>query len=170
VEDSEKLKQFQAMVEVSRKWVTVMDAKAAFVSAMNAGLLAFIWAGAKLGDMPACRSASVTASVFSLFSLTAAVWIVMPRGTVPGIKPARQQTGPQPVSFYGYVAGFKNAQDFAEHGHQLSERELVDEALHQQWAISKVVKRKESVMIFAGRMLLLAVVTTGVALVQKVVG
>lgn len=31
VEDSEKLKQFQAMVEVSRKWVTVMDAKAAFV-------------------------------------------------------------------------------------------------------------------------------------------
>lgn len=170
MEEAEKLKQFQAMVEVSRKWVTVMDAKAAFVSAMNAGLLAFIWTGAKLGDNPACKVVSVVASVFALFSLVAAVWIVMPRGTVPENKIVPPAGAPKPTSFYGYVAGFASEQDFADHGHQLTENDLLNEAIHQQWVISTVVKRKETTMIFAGRMLLLALLATAVALAQRIVG
>ncbi|WP_087128854.1 hypothetical protein [Caballeronia concitans] len=43
--DPDKLKAFQATAEISRKWVSVMDTKAAFVSAMNAALLVFVWTG-----------------------------------------------------------------------------------------------------------------------------
>jgi len=46
----EKLKIYSAMAETSRKWVSAMDTKAGFISALNAGLLGFVWTGAKLID------------------------------------------------------------------------------------------------------------------------
>ncbi|MFM0016232.1 hypothetical protein PQR46_28210 [Paraburkholderia sediminicola] len=39
-----------AASEFSRKWITVLDAKAGFLVAINGALLAFVWTGAKLPD------------------------------------------------------------------------------------------------------------------------
>jgi len=48
VKPEDRLKIYMAMVETSRKWVSVMDTKAGFLSGLNALLLGYIWTGAKL--------------------------------------------------------------------------------------------------------------------------
>jgi hypothetical protein len=45
VNDEDRLKTYQGFAEISRKWVSVLDAKAGFISAMSAALVGFVWAG-----------------------------------------------------------------------------------------------------------------------------
>ena len=84
--DADKLKIFAAMAETTRKWVSVMDTKAGFISALNAGLLGFIWTGAKLVE-GGCwqKGLALAATVFSFSSLFVALRIVLPRASLKHI-------------------------------------------------------------------------------------
>ncbi|WP_323073862.1 hypothetical protein IHE33_14505 (plasmid) [Mycetohabitans endofungorum] len=55
--EEDQAKTFQTMAEVSRKWVTVLDEKAAFLVTINGALLSFVWTthlrlGGKLHTKP----------------------------------------------------------------------------------------------------------------------
>ena len=64
MDSGEHLKVYQGFAE-NRKWVSVMDAKAGFISAMNAGVLTFIWSGAKLAFLEgAGRNLALLATAF----------------------------------------------------------------------------------------------------------
>lgn len=172
----ERLKNYLAMVEVSRKWVTVMDNKAAFISAMNAALLAFLWTGAKLASEGELNTmGGQIASVLSLLSLLAAIRIVIPRGSLKAVfsKTSRYTPGFKAISFYGYVAANypqgKDKEFFADVDAMTFEV-LAREALEQHFTICHVVRQKELWVLISGRFLIWAIAITGIALYLKAWG
>ncbi len=78
--------------EFSRKWVTVLNAIAGFLVAINGALLAFVWTGAKLPDSTLhwLKAFVYVASGLALISLLLAVSVVFPRiklETKPSVEP-----------------------------------------------------------------------------------
>ena len=81
MDDADRLKLYQGMADVSRKWVATLDAKAGFIAAINAALLGFIWSSAKLPEAGARwpHTLGVVSTAFSLLSLCLAMGVVVPR-------------------------------------------------------------------------------------------
>ena len=107
----DRLKTYQGFAETSRKWVSVYDTKAGFVSAMNAAVLTFIWTGAKLSaETGASKYAALAATILSIISLTLALWIVLPRTKLSTIfgKETSYQPHYAPISFFAHVASVNN--------------------------------------------------------------
>ncbi|MEI8209308.1 MAG: Pycsar system effector family protein [Methylococcales bacterium] len=172
--DSDKLKTFTAMAETTRKWVSVMDTKAGFLSALNAGLLGFIWTGAKLAD-GSCwsKGLAILATVFSLASLLVALWVVLPRASLKKIfgRNMSYVEGFKPISFYGFVADhYPKGEDgrFLEEVKKLDEDALIDEALEQHFTLSHIVQTKSNYVVIAGRFLMVGLLLAGAALFSKV--
>jgi len=174
--DADKLKTYAGMTETTRKWISVMDTKAGFISALNAGLLGFIWTGAKLTEgvgwnWPKCLALTATAA--ALASLLIALNIVLPRSSLEHVfgRGSKYVDGFKAISFYGYVAKhYPKGQDgrFLDDVKKLDDAALIDEALEQHFTISHVVQAKSNCVAKAGLLLKLALLLTGAALILKV--
>src|SRR3990172_6062911 len=140
---SDRQKTYAAFAEITRKWVTVMDAKAGFLSALNGALLTFMWSGAKLGDVSsAVRCFAVSASALALLALLASLWVIIPREKLPAIfgKPVRWSASYKPFSFYGFIASNYEPDRFYQleaELEQLSDADFAQEALEQHFTISR---------------------------------
>jgi hypothetical protein len=146
-----------------------MDAKAGFMSALNAALLAFVWTSAKLPQETGCPQAlSLLASSFSIVSLTFALWTVIPRASLKAVFGGKVSyaLGYRPISFYSYVAtAFPGGVDeFIRAAKGLSSEDLLRESLEQHYAISHVVHQKSLWVTRSGYLLLAAVLATGASL------
>lgn len=167
--ETDQLKTFQAMTETSRKWITVLDAKAGFLVAINGALLAFIWSSAKLPDGQSqwVRSLAYVASAFAFFSLFIAMLSVFPR-----IKLDTKPTVPH-ISFYGYVAS-----KYAEHEGErfvsdalaMSDVDLAREALEQHHAICHVAMIKNSSVMYSAGFWIAALIFTVVDVFSRALG
>ncbi|MBX9896264.1 MAG: hypothetical protein K2Y09_14030 [Nitrosomonas sp.] len=172
--DIDKLKIYSAMAENTRKWISVMDTKAGFISALNAGLLGFIWTGAKLIENGCWQKGlALAATVSSFASLMVALWIVLPRASLQRAfgKNTAYIGDYKPISFYGFVASNysrKESGRFLSDVKKLDEAQLIDEALEQHFTTSHIAHAKTKCVEHAGYFLLSALFFTFAALVAKV--
>lgn len=171
--DEDRLKTYQGFAEISRKWVSVLDAKAGFISAMSAALVGFIWAGARLGAEPGwIKWLAFGSTVFALASLATALLIVLPKISVSTVFGNYTDYGKDygPISFYGHVAAKYPSDkwpDYLSYVEKMDQHSLAVEALEQHFTISHVLKSKSERLTMAGASLLLALVTTGLAILIK---
>lgn len=174
MKDEDLLRIYAGWSEISRKWVSVMDAKAGFLSALNAALLGFIWTGAKVteaGDCP--KILALTASAFSIISLFAALMTVLPRGSLPKIfgNNSRYVEGFKAVSFYGYVAANYPKGDEARFFKEIEAMDVTTlklEALEQHYTISHGLQIKSNWVNRAGWLLIIALILTVSAFLSKI--
>lgn len=173
MENSERLKVYQAFSEISRKWTTTLDAKAAFLSAMNGALLGFLWAAAKLpSETGLVHWLALGATFLCTFSLVAALLVVLPRIGLKAIFSNHQVHQPdhQAFSFYGYVASKYSAgafNYFKEEMDRVKEADYLTEALEQHFTISHVALKKTRWVARSGWALIFSVAITLVALVAR---
>lgn len=169
----ERYKTFSVYADISRKWVAVMDAKAGFIAALNLGLLAFLWTGAKLSEIDgSVRWLVLTASGLSLCSILSAIWVAMPRESLKQIfgGTMRWHSPYRPLSYYGYVASQYGRGDFTKlksHAMEMQMSDLASEALEQHFVISHSVARKSVFVKLAGIILLVALTCAGAALLIR---
>lgn len=148
--DDDRLKIYSSYAETGRKWTSVMDSKGTFFSAMNAGILAFLWGSIKIKEWGgAAFFFGALATICSLFALTAAILVIAPRESLSILVGKRSPWTAKykPLSFYGYIAkqygkdGLKNmVRDFRELGTEA----FAYEALEQHYSISQVIQRKSN--------------------------
>ncbi|OJA84433.1 hypothetical protein [Burkholderia ubonensis] len=162
MDDVDRIKTFQAMADVSRKWITTLDAKAGFLVAVNGALLGFIWASAKLPDCPLhwVKALAYVSSALAFFSLFIAMLTVFPRiklDTKPTVKH---------ISFYAYVASKYPQQDgarFTDDVLAMTDADLAREALEQHLAICHVAMFKNSGVMYASGFWIAALIFAAVA-------
>lgn len=169
MDDIDKLKTFQAMAEISRKWVTTLDAKAGFLVAINGALLAFIWTSVKLPDntLPLVKPLAYWASAFSIGSVLVALLTVFPR-----IKLNITPSAPQ-ISFYAYVAKEYPTWDskrFVDDTLSMTEIDLAKEALEQHHAICHIAMIKNSMVMFAARLWIVSLTFTVFSILFRMTG
>jgi hypothetical protein len=171
--DEERLKIYQGFAEISRKWVSVLDAKAGFISAMSAALVGFVWAGARLGAEPGwAKWFAIGSTVFAFVSLATALLIVLPKIKVSTVFGSNTEYHKEygPVSFYGHVAAKYPSDkwpDYLSRVEQMDQHTLAVEALEQHFTISHVLKTKSERLSRAGVFLVLALAMTGLAILIK---
>jgi hypothetical protein len=150
-----------------------MDAKAAFLSALNGGLLVFLWGSTKLADWTGwAQRFGFVGTMFSLLALTCSLWVISPRGTLSTIvgKATRWTTKYKPVSFYGYVAKNYGQNEFERLESDLAQMDSADfarEALEQHFAISRIIQLKSDWVLRAAFLTVLAILFAGVGLLVK---
>lgn len=131
----DRIKIYQSFTDIGRKWSSVMDAKAGFISTINLALIGFIWTSAKLGDISGwpCRF-GLFATAIATISLFFAIKVVLPRTTLAHAfgAPLEYANSYKAVSFFGYIAANypheKHAQFISEVG-AMSEEDFAQEAL-----------------------------------------
>lgn len=176
MEIDDRLKMYLSFADVSRRWTSVMDAKAAFLSALNGGLLAFLWGGAKLeGWYVLEKTLGYGATLVALFGLMAALWTISPREKLSFLvgKRSRWQAEYKPVSFYGYVAKKYGKGDFKNMESDLAKMDAAQfahEALEQHFNISRVIQTKSEWVFRTVMLTLLALALAGCALFIKCAG
>jgi hypothetical protein len=163
---ADRLKAYQAMGEISRKWIAALDTKAAFIVAINGALLGFIWTGAKLVEGPAlwARPIAILASMLALASLFLALGVVFPRIALK-LKPSVE-----PISFFAHVAKRYPESDgskFAEAVLAMSDEDLAREALEQHHAICHVASIKNTLVTHSAMCWIGALVATALAVLVK---
>lgn len=170
----DRLKYYSDMAETTRKWVSVMDAKAGFISALDGALLAFLWGSTKVFDGAASceRSLAFIASACALLSLIAALCVVMPRVSLSAVfgKGARYLADYKAVSFYGCVATqypLEKETIFYKEVAKMDAADLAHEALEQHYTISHTVYKKSLWVARASFILILAILLTAAALVVR---
>ena len=147
-----------------------MDAKAAFLSALNAASLGFIWSAAKIQESQGpVHSAGLLATSLFLLSAFLALRVILPRITlrqVFGRKPSYDENY-HPVSYFGYVA-VKFAEntwaEFASIVESMDERALANEALEQHFTISHIVAAKARKVALSGWLWMAAVASISVSI------
>ncbi|WP_426161619.1 Pycsar system effector family protein [Pseudoduganella sp. R-34] len=150
MDDDDRLKLYSSYAEIDRKWTSVMDSKGTFFSAMNAGILAFLWGSVKIKDWDGAAFAfGAAATACSLLALIAAILVITPRESLSILVGRRSPWTAKykPLSFYGYIAkkygkgGLINMiKDFRE----LETEAFAYEALEQHHSLSQVVQRKSN--------------------------
>lgn len=173
MQDLDRFKAYSAMTEASRKWVSVMDTKAGFISALCGSLIVFIWTGAKLPEVPGLvRYLALGATAMALIALFLSLKVVLPRITLQqafGQKLTYSVTH-KPISFFGYVADTYPAKDhmaFLADVDAMGEKELAREALEQHYTICHILQKKSKEVALAGWAWLLSVALIAVALTTK---
>lgn len=173
MEDIDRLKIYQGFAEIGRKWSQVMDAKAGFLSALNVGLVGFIWTGAKLGDTSGFpHMLGLLASVIATISLLISILVVSPRTTLKhafGLD-LDYSEGYRAVSFFGDVArNFPNKkhEEFIAKVDAMDAKAFAREALEQHYTISHVVQKKSDGIARASLLWFLAVIIVVIALFVK---
>lgn len=176
VEIDDRLKLYLSFTDVSRRWTSVMDAKAAFLSALNGGLLAFLWGGAKLMDWDVIEKAIGTgATVISLIGLMTALWAISPREKLSVLagRRSRWEAEYKPISFYGYIAKKYGKNDFQSMESDLAKMDAAQfahEALEQHFNISRVIQVKSEWVFRSAMLTFLALALIGCAFLIKAVG
>jgi len=173
-----RLRVYTAFADNTRKWVTIMDAKAGFLSALNGVLIAFLWAGMRLGEgapTPCARTVAVASSLIALLALLVALWSMLPRESPRVVFGGKAEWTPsyQPFSFYGFVSTRYMPADFSKLETDLGnldETGLAREALEQHFTISHVVRAKSVCVTRSGYLTVVAIVLAGAALLLKVSG
>lgn len=173
MDDLDRFKAYSAMAETSRKWVSVIDTKAGFLSGLCALTLAFVWTGAKLGNAHGCiHYMAILATAMMLTSLFLALKVVLPRVTLRHAfgRDLRYSSSHHPISFFGYVAekfpADKHAQ-FVTLVDTMDESALAREALEQHYTICHVPQIKSRGVAWAGWIWLLACALVVAALCLK---
>jgi Family of unknown function (DUF5706) len=173
MEIGDRLKTYTTMAETSRKWVSVMDAKASFLTALAGSTLVFVWTGAKLTEAPGySRSLALSATALLLVSLALAVWVVLPRISLKqafGRRLTYSNTH-KPISYFGYVAEEFPADKhkaFVEIVDAMDDTTLAREALEQHYTICHVLRRKSLWVTWAGWVWLLALIQVVLALILR---
>lgn len=168
---ADRLKAYSAMAETSRKWVSTMDAKAGFVSALNAALLAFIWSGSRFGDEQRWPLwVALGATAFCGVSLLYAIATVFPVESLTAAlrRPTRYVDGFKAISFYGYVASnYPEHTQFERDVWVMGEEELAREALEQHFVISHIVRAKSQRLTRSALAWIAALTFTALAMVLK---
>jgi len=173
VEELDRFKAYSAMAETSRKWVSVMDTKAGFISALCAASLVFIWSGAKLADSPGCvRVLAITATVLIVASLFLALQIILPRTNLfQAFRKRLVYAGDyHPISFFSYVAEkfpSEKHKEFLDLVDSMDEKALAREALEQHYTICHVLQRKSKGVAIAGWMWLMSALVIVVAMILR---
>jgi hypothetical protein len=173
MEDIERYKAYSAMADVSRKWVAIMDAKAAFLSALNAGTIAFIWTGLKFHDAQGCpRVIAIIATILLLASIGFALYVILPRTTLRQAfgRPTAYVDEHKPFSFFGYIANNYTTDKYAEYQslvNKMDARGMASEQLEQHFTISHVVATKSISVTRSGWLWFLASILIVVAIVLK---
>lgn len=150
MDDDDRLKLYSSYAEIDRKWTSVMDSKGTFFSAMNAGILAFLWGSIKIKDWEGAAFAfGVAATVSSLFALIAAILVIAPRESLSILVGKRSPWTAKykPLSFYGYIAkryGKSDLKDMVRDFRELETEAFAYEALEQHHSISQVIQRKSN--------------------------
>jgi hypothetical protein len=178
VTPADRLKVYASFADTTRKWITVMDAKAAFLSALNGVLIAFLWAGMRFTDgaQPLYgRVAAVMASLVALLAVGTALWCLLPRERPKVVfgGAAEWSSEYKPFSFYGFISSTYAANDFASLETDLAtldEDALAQEALEQHFTVSHVVRAKSVCVTRSGYLTLGAIAFAGAALLLKVGG
>jgi len=174
MDDRDRLKAWSSYAEISRKWVSVMDAKAGFIAALNLGLLALLWSGAKIQDGNCfTKVVGIAATIFIAASIISAVWVALPRESLKDIfgKGIRWHEDYRPVSFYGFVAkeyGKKDFERFKADTARLTDAQLAEEALEQHFVISHTAARKSGFVKVSGLLLMSAASLSVVAVITRV--
>lgn len=170
MEIDDRLKMYLSFADVSRRWTSIMDAKAAFLSALNGGLLAFLWGGAKLEGWNVFeKTFGYGATLVALSGLMAALWTIAPREKLSSLvgKRSRWQAEYKPVSFYGYVAKKYGKDDFKNMESDLAkmdDAQFAHEALEQHFNISRVIQTKSEWVFRTVMLTFLALALAGCAL------
>lgn len=173
MEELDRFKAYSAMTEVSRKWVSIMDTKAGFISALCGSTIVFIWTGAKLPDqIGIVRSLALAATAILFISLFLSLRVILPRISLRQVfwQKLTYSESYKPISFFGYVADTYPAKEhktFVSHVDAMGEKELAREALEQHYTISHLLQQKSRGVALAGWIWLLSVGLITVALVAK---
>ena len=169
----DRLKMYQAFTDLGRKWSSVMDAKAGFLSTVNLALIGFIWTGAKLGDISgwSCRFGLLATTVATL-SLYFAIKVVLPRTTLAHAfrAPLEYTNSYKAVSFFSFIAAnypHEKHSEFIAEVEAMNEEDFAREALEQHFTISHIVQRKSDGVAQAGMLWFISVALTVVALVIR---
>lgn len=171
--DEKRLKAYAAMAETTRRWVTIMDAKAAFMSTLNAGLLTFAWTAAKLvGEENCSYYFALFATGASFLSLLAALRVVLPRFTFKNMAGhgSGLKDSVKPISFYGFVAQNYSPDSygkFIKDVEKMDEGALAREALDQHFTTSHVAQYKANLLLLSGGLFFLALILTLIALAVR---
>jgi hypothetical protein len=171
METADRLKTYMVYADISRRWTSVMDAKGAFFSALNGGMLAFLWGSAKIGEWTdAPKFFGVMATVAAIAALLAALLVLTPR-EAPSMLVGRRRHWTdkyKPLSFYGYIARHYKHHDFdamSKDFSNMTEEGFAQEALEQHFAISHVIQRKSAWVYRSSVFTACALVSAGVGLV-----
>ncbi len=171
--DEDRWKAWSSYADISRKWATTMDAKAGFLTALNMGLLALIWSGARIqeGNWIA-KAIGAGASTVALLSILCAIWSTLPRETLASLfgKGMRWHEKYKPISYYGYVATAfeqKDIDKLKQHVDNLTHADLAAEALEQHFVISRTVVRKSGFVKIAGGLLMVATTMAGLSVLLR---
>lgn len=154
--DADRLKNYAAMTEASRKWASVMDVKASFISALNTTTLAFIWTGAKLSDSDGTPYyLAIGASALLLVSLVVTLRVILPRTKLEQAfkRDTAYTEGYEPMSYFGYVAtrySLDQHEKFFSVVDAMDEAAFAQEALEQHFTISHIAQKKASGVALAG--------------------
>jgi|SRR5882672_3281348 len=174
----QRFKVYAAFADNTRKWVSIMDAKAAFLSALNGVLIALLWAGIRLAEgasAPYARAAGVASSVLALIALLVALWSIRPRESPSVIFGGKWEWSRdyQPFSFYGFISSRYSPAEFSKLESdlgKLDEAGLAREALEQHFTISHVLRAKSVCVARSGYLTVAAIVLAGAALLLRVLG
>ncbi|TBR07572.1 MAG: hypothetical protein EPO47_10860 [Rugosibacter sp.] len=171
--DDEKLKVWSGYAEISRKWITVMDAKAGFISGLNFGLLALLWSGAKIQD-GGCLTKwlGVIATLLIVVSVICAIVSAIPRESLSKIfgKGIRWSGNYKPFSYYGFVAQTFEPSDFERlktEANTLDTARVAEEALEQHFVLSHTIARKSGYVRIAGSLLAGATCLSGLTVIAR---
>jgi len=173
--DEERLKAWSSYADISRKWVQAMDTKAGFVSALNLGLLALLWAGMKIQEgICLVKWLGAGGTLCAVASIFFAIWATLPRESLAHIfgKGMRWHDAYKPLSYYGYIAQSFGRNEFGklrEHADGLTLAQLAEEALEQHFVISHGVARKSGFVKIAGFLLMAGVGFAGAAVLARLV-
>lgn len=169
-----KLKAWSSYAETSRKWTQIMDAKAGFITALNLGLLALLWSGVKVQDgCSISKWLGALATFSAFFSICSAIFATLPRESLKNIfgRPVAWKSDYLPISYYGAISKAFKPEEFTEFfklADMQTEEQMAYEALEQHFVISHGAAKKSKYVTRAGRLLLLAVIVTGLAIFAKV--
>jgi hypothetical protein len=168
--DKERFEVYSILARSTKEWVAVIDRKAGFMTALNFGLLAFLWTNVyEQGSATLVHGLAIIALISSLLSLFAAINTVIPRKIKFSEKKIKNGDHYKPFSYYGYVSDL-DSQKFKEYLKELSELSYVDfatEALQQHFVNSHIIEKKSRWVWIAGNSLLLSVSALSIALVLK---
>ncbi len=173
MEQEDRLKIYQAFADLGRKWSPIMDAKAAFLSALNVALLNLIWGAVKLGEATAISFwLGLVASCLSALSLFIALQVVLPRVTLSHIfgRPLKYKNGHKALSFFGFIAAnypIEEHDKYIEHMNAMEEPDFVREAMEQHYTISHVVQRKSDGVALGGWVWFSSLLVTILAIALK---
>ncbi|NGZ88617.1 hypothetical protein [Duganella aceris] len=146
----ERLKLYTSYAEIGRKWTSVMDSKGTFFSAMNAGILAFLWGSLKIDKWQgAAQYFGLSATLSSLIALLSAMLVIAPRESLSVLvgKKSPWIAEYKPLSFYGYISkkyGKDGLKNMVKEFRCLNTEAFAYEALEQHHSISQVIQRKSN--------------------------